>query len=179
MKKINNQNGFTLIELIVAVALIGILFGISISAINQAREKGMDESVASYFASIKTQSERYYSKYNRFSQSSASSVCYDKTLGFGGVDSSGLLSKVASASKSSKINLGNEIGGSWDTVTCHARSSGGVDAWVVEAPTNNSTKDSPEMYCIDSVIGVYVLKKNLLIPAQLESQLGFTCVDSQ
>lgn len=179
MKKIKNKSGFTIIELLVAIALIGILFSIFTLAIDQFREKANIESTLSYLATMKAQSERYYSNYNRFSQSSASSVCYDEDLGFGGISKAGLLVRLMEASQSSKINLGNEIGGSWDTLTCHARSTYGVDSWVVEVPTANSKEDSPEMYCIDSTLPAYIIKKNLLIPGLLSGTVGFSCVDSE
>lgn len=179
MIKDKKQKGFTMIELLVAIALIGILFFVSYGAIDQMREKGYDETVYSYFATAKAQAERYYSKYNKFSKAFNHSVCYDEELGFNGLSSGGLLDKLKDVSGAGKINLGNEIHGDWDTVTCHARSIEGVDSWVIEVPTKNSTEDNPEMYCIDSSLPSFIIKNNVLLDSPNTSSIvGFYCIDS-
>lgn len=60
MKKINLKKGFTLLELLVVVGLIGIFAAVVIVALDSARAKGADAGVKSNLDSIRTESELFY-----------------------------------------------------------------------------------------------------------------------
>jgi len=178
----NHNKGFTIIELLVVFVLIAILFGIIFASFDNAKKEGMEDTIDSYFMTLKTQSQRYYNKYDKFysKEEGAESICYDKTLGFGGY--SGYLEKIEDLSGASEIELGNEISGDWNTVTCHVMSSsdGSIDKWVVEAPTPDSTSDSPEMYCIDNTMGIVVKMSGVLMSGENQSSgVGYSCTDRQ
>jgi prepilin-type N-terminal cleavage/methylation domain-containing protein len=61
MKKHNYQKGFTLIEILVVIAIIGILSSVIIAALNSARDKGANALVESQMASLRAQAELIYS----------------------------------------------------------------------------------------------------------------------
>ena len=59
MKKSNK--GFTLLELLVVIALLGIMAAIVIASLNSSKSKGDDASLISGANSMRTQGELYYS----------------------------------------------------------------------------------------------------------------------
>lgn len=59
MKKL--KKGFTLLEILVVVALIGIMSAIGMAALSSARNKGQDAYIKATVTNIKTQGEVFYS----------------------------------------------------------------------------------------------------------------------
>lgn len=57
-----NHRGFTLLEVLVAVVLIGVLSGIAISQYAEYRQRGFDSQVASVVRGIATGEEAYYAE---------------------------------------------------------------------------------------------------------------------
>lgn len=60
------RDGFTLIELIVVVAIVGILTAIVLSSLNNAREKGRDGGVKSNLVNIRGQAEILYTTWGNY-----------------------------------------------------------------------------------------------------------------
>jgi len=65
--KINRLNkGYTLLELLVALAIIGLLSSIILSSVNMARKKARDARRLSDMKQLQTALELYYSSYGRY-----------------------------------------------------------------------------------------------------------------
>ena len=60
----NNQRGFTLVELIVVVVIIGILSSIAIPSFQNASEKAKQKEAASLVASYAKAAQAYYTEYS-------------------------------------------------------------------------------------------------------------------
>ena len=60
MMNLNGERGFTLIELMIVIVVIGILATVAIPQLTKVREKAKLSTVQSEFASIKTVMEMYY-----------------------------------------------------------------------------------------------------------------------
>ncbi len=60
MKK-GNRRGFTLVELLVTIAIIGILSTVAMSSLGTAREKAFDAKVKAQLSNIRSAAETYYS----------------------------------------------------------------------------------------------------------------------
>ncbi len=54
------NNGFTLIELMIVIAIIALLSTVVLSALNSARTRGFDASVKSNLSNIRPQADLYY-----------------------------------------------------------------------------------------------------------------------
>ncbi len=74
----NKKAGFTLIEMMVVIAIIGILSAIVMVQLNSARNKGADANVKSNLANLRSQAEFYYdnnsNSYGTFSVASCPST---------------------------------------------------------------------------------------------------------
>jgi len=64
MKQSKNKKGFTLIELMVVIAIIGILASVVIVVLNSARKKGQDSAIQTQMTSLRSQAEIYASTNN-------------------------------------------------------------------------------------------------------------------
>lgn len=68
------KNGFTLIELMVVVAIIGLLVALSLVALKHYRDEGIDAAIKIELLSVRNVAELYYSEHpNGFEK-----VCYDE-----------------------------------------------------------------------------------------------------
>ena len=54
------NKGFTLLELLVVIAVIGILTSVVLASMSQSREKGADGGIKEEMANVRTQAEVYY-----------------------------------------------------------------------------------------------------------------------
>jgi type IV pilus assembly protein PilA len=64
LRKAQNQKGFTLIELMIVIAIIGILAAIAIPQFAQYRAKGYNSGALSDSRNLRTDLEAYYSEWD-------------------------------------------------------------------------------------------------------------------
>jgi prepilin-type N-terminal cleavage/methylation domain-containing protein len=62
MKRLSLKGGFTLLELLVVVAIIGIITALVLVALSSARNKGGDAAVKSNLATVRSRAEIFYSE---------------------------------------------------------------------------------------------------------------------
>lgn len=144
------QDGFTLIEVLVAIAIIGILSAVIYASLSSARLKSKDSAVKTQMSSMRVQAEIYYdlngNKYTGLCTATSAN------RGFGNINGPGLLRDTQKAT--GIPSLGPVVllttAGNWQTVTCHDNDTG----WAVEAPTSKSISGTPSMYCVDSTKAV-------------------------
>lgn len=73
--KDTRPRGFTLLELLMVITIIGLLASILLVLLNQARLKGRDASIKAHLAQIRTQMEIYYSSNNHYGPGMAVAAC--------------------------------------------------------------------------------------------------------
>lgn len=146
MKKF--KQGFTLIELIVVIALIGIMSGIVVAALSSAKKGGEDAAIQSSLTKMQTQSELYYSSFNNYGSNSVAyeDVCptdeiASTTAGLLGVSGLGLLSFTK--------DLVSRVG-SVNTL-CTVSSNGA--RWAVASVLK---EDDTRVACVDSTGGLKI-----------------------
>lgn len=61
-KRMNNEEGFTLIELMIVIAVLGILAGIAIPRLGGVKNKAEDAKINSAAAAIRSAMEMYYAE---------------------------------------------------------------------------------------------------------------------
>ena len=71
------ERGFTLLELLIVIAIIGILATVVLASMSQSKDKGADAGVKSNLLNARSQAEVYYTNSNR----SYAGVCNDTTIG--------------------------------------------------------------------------------------------------
>lgn len=71
-----NNRGFTLIEILVVIAIIGILASVVLASLNSARDKGADAAIKSSINNARAQAELYYDD----NSSSYASLCTEETI---------------------------------------------------------------------------------------------------
>ncbi len=125
MKK---QKGFTLLEVLVVVALIGIFASIVMVALNTSRDKGRDSSIRADLAGMRSQSQLYFTNNNNFASTDIA------TCGSGiftvTKTNQGLFEALAEIEKQNGTN----------SAVCAA----GQTKWAVSSPLHNGTS-----WCVD------------------------------
>lgn len=61
-----HHNGFTLVELLIVVALIGLLATLAITQLEAYRQKGYNSAALSDLISLKQVLEAHYTEYHRY-----------------------------------------------------------------------------------------------------------------
>jgi len=107
-----NQKGFTLIELMIVVAIIGILAAIAIPNFMSYQCKAKQAEAKSHLGSIRSMQEAYYAEYDHYSTTDA--------IGF-------------SAAGNRNYGISINVAGSTTTYTATATGTinGSTDTWTV------------------------------------------------
>lgn len=137
MKKISLQRGFTLLELLVVIVIIGVLAAIVVASLNDARKKGGDGGVKSNLAGSRPQAEVFYNT-NTAVPNTYTDVCTNGAVG--GAQGIGL-AVLAAAKATGLFSYATDAIGSLTTATCN----NGASAWAAEVPLR-----SGGMWCVDS-----------------------------
>ncbi|OGI66249.1 hypothetical protein A3A95_02070 [Candidatus Nomurabacteria bacterium RIFCSPLOWO2_01_FULL_39_18] len=137
MKKINLQKGFTLLELLVVIVIIGVLAAVVIASLNDARKKGGDGGVKSNLAGSRSQAEVFYNT-NTVAPNTYTNVCTNGAVG--GAQGIGL-AVLAAAKAAGLSSYAINAAGSLTTATCN----NGASAWAAEVPLRQGG-----MWCVDS-----------------------------
>ncbi len=139
---LRSSKGFTLLELLVVVAIIGILASVIVAALNNANSKGKDAAVKSNLKNAVTQGEIL------FNTRTANKDTYTNACTNGVVDGAkGVGELVLNAARASGLSVyGISSIGSTTTATCNSS----VSAWAAEAPLKTTTPAANQMWCVDS-----------------------------
>ncbi len=93
MKK--TSNGFTLVEILVVIAIIGILAAIVLASLGTARKKGSDAKIQEQMNSIRNAAESYFTSHSNYGAAGAGAtdcatgdMTTDATTGFAALMSS-------------------------------------------------------------------------------------------
>ncbi|NQV88620.1 MAG: prepilin-type N-terminal cleavage/methylation domain-containing protein [Parcubacteria group bacterium] len=134
----NTKKGFTLVELLIVIAIIGILSSIVLAGLSSSRNKSKDTAIKSQIISMRSQAEIFLGINNSYG------TVGDKCDGSSGVSS--LFSTSPNSGGLSALVVGLS---SVSVPTCITASSVGglADSWAISAPlvTNNTS-----FVCADS-----------------------------
>lgn len=129
MRMGKQSEGFTLVELLVVVAIIGILSSVVIASLNTARTKGANAGIKANLATIRAQAEILYD-----GDSDYDAVC-------------GANSVAQNANVAQAIVQANTASGG--TAVCGKPTSGAAGAWAVSSPLKGETA-TVDNWCVDS-----------------------------
>jgi len=137
------NKGFTLLELLVVVAIIGILTAVVLASLNSARNKGADAAVKSNLVNALKQAEIFYGT-NTAAIDTYTNVC-NSAGSYGALT---ITTQVDAAAKAygltgSPAYTRNNASASATTASCNDS----ANAWAAEVPLKDGTN---QMWCVDS-----------------------------
>lgn len=155
LSSVKTRQGFTLLELLIVIAIIGILVAVVLASMSQSKAKGADAGVRSNLLNARSQAEVYYTNQNR----SYSGVCNDTSLG--------IFKMMQAAARAQNITprtppyMPADVG-AWNKETCHDS----VDAYAVWVPLQvtsfgASRSGFPVGLCIDSLNTTKIINADL------------------
>lgn len=138
-KKISLQNGFTILELLIVVAIIGILVAVSFAYLGESRNKGGNAGVQSNLVNARAQAEVFFTNNNR---------SYEGVCAVVGTVAIGRHVQGAARAygKTPEGAYADGTASDWDTEACHDLGT----VYAVWVPLKESTSVSPVGWCIDS-----------------------------
>ena len=142
----NKTQGFTLIEVMVVIVIIGILASVIIASLGKARSGGNDASIKNSMRNALNQAEIAYIT-RVANKESYTSICTNGVLP-SETNVRGIGAMLLSASKAGGLSSFATNGtGTGTTATCNNTVS---SAYAAEVPLSGSTNASPIMWCVDS-----------------------------
>ncbi len=127
-----NKKGFTLMELLVVIGIIGILAAVILSSLGSGRDKSVDAAIKSSLVNARTQAQLFYDK-NSNTYATASSVC-TATVGT-------LFADPTIAAQITQVDAQN--GSFANSIVCSSTTSAFAIASVLKTNTSKA-------YCIDA-----------------------------
>lgn len=134
----NHKKGFTLLELLVVAAIIGLLSAVIMAVLTNARKKGGDAGVKSNLRNAISQGEIFFNT-NTAVPNSYTNVCTNGVVG-GAIGVGAQVLAAAKANGYSSYVI--DAVGTTTTVTCNDTANG----WAAEVPLKEV---SGNMWCVD------------------------------
>ena len=135
----NRIQGFTLLELLMVIAIVAILLTLAVNYIDTSRSKGSDANVKANLKNAMSQAEVYYINQAR----TYTGLCNDQTIG--------IFKKMQSAKRAfggaTQSTYDVSVASTWQTEACHDS----VTAFAAWVPLKESTPASPVGWCVDSL----------------------------
>ena len=142
--KIKFKKGFTLLEILIVVAIIGILSAVVLAALNNARNKGGDAGIKANLRNANAQAEIFWNT-NTTNPNTYTSVCTNGTVG--GV--LGVGSFVLAAAKDDGLSSYNTNGAPSLPSQSVASCNDSAGAWAAQVPLSTASGTN-QMWCVDS-----------------------------
>lgn len=141
---LSRSKGFTILELLVVVAIVGLLTAIFIGYLNSARNKGGDAGVKANLRNAIPQAEIIYGT-RTANKDSYTNVCTNGVIS-GETTITGIGAFILAAAKANGYSSYaiNAIG-TTSTATCNNSAS----AWAAEVPLKSAGAN--QMWCVDSL----------------------------
>lgn len=147
-----SPKGFTLVELLVVVAILGVLTSIVLVSLTTANSRGKDGAVRENMANLRTQGQLYYNDNSNYGSNGSNPVnSADCTSGIGGT----VFSDTRITKQIAAITFANGGGG----VVCNVAAFGAGYAMSAKLPSGN-------YFCIDSN-GVGKMESSALVSSDM------------
>ena len=138
MKAKHDQRGFTLLELLVVITIIGMLAAIVFASLTTSRNKGADANIKSDLKNAMAQAQLFYD----LGGSSYSGVC-----ALSGTYNVGSMVNAAEKTynQGTPTVYGNGTASTWNTAQCHDSQG----AWAAVVPLRSSVNGATVAWCVD------------------------------